>query len=387
MPANRVKIMSYWSGIKKANGNGEADFEFDIPQFSGEIRLMAVSYKGQDFGGGENTMTVADPVVISTALPRFLSPGDTVSVGVTLSNTTEKAANLSAMINVAGPLKVAGSNKQTVSVNAKSEGRAVFQIAANPTIDVGKVTITVNGLGEKFTDETDISVRPPSTLQKVTGSGSIEGGSSEKINIGLSDFIPSSVNYQLVVSRSPAVELADQLKYLVEYPYGCTEQTVSAAFPQLYYGDLADLMQLNGAGKSNANSNVLEAIRKIKMRQLYNGAVTLWDDEGTEDWWATIYSAHFLLEARKAGFDVDNSLLQTMLNYINNRLRNKQLVTYYYNRTLNKKIAPKEIAYGLYVLALAGQGNVPAMNYYKANPDILALDSKYLLSAAYATAG
>jgi uncharacterized protein YfaS (alpha-2-macroglobulin family) len=392
MPAKRVKIMSYWSGIKKANGNGEADFEFDIPQFSGEIRLMAVSYKGQDFGGGENTMTVADPVVISTALPRFLSPGDTVSVGVTLSNTTEKAANLSATINVAGPLKVAGDSKQTVLVNAKSEGRAVFQIAANPTIDVGKVTITVNGLGEKFSDETDISVRPPSTLQKVAGSGSIEGGSSEKVNIGLSDpiaigFIPSSVNYQLVVSRSPAVELADQLKYLVEYPYGCTEQTVSAAFPQLYYGDLADLMQLNGAGKSNANSNVLEAIRKIKMRQLYNGAVTLWDDAGTEDWWATIYSAHFLLEAKKAGFDVDNSLLQTMLNYINNRLRNKQLVTYYYNRTLNKKIAPKEIAYGLYVLALAGQSNVPAMNYYKANPNILALDSKYLLSAAYATAG
>ncbi|HVT84955.1 MAG TPA: MG2 domain-containing protein [Chitinophagaceae bacterium] len=387
MPAKRVKIMSYWSGIKKANGNGDADFEFDIPEFSGEIRLMAVSYKGRDFGGSENTMTVADPVVISTALPRFLSPGDTVSVGVTLSNTTDKAANLSAMINVAGPLKVAGDSRQTVSVNAKSEGRAVFRITANPTIDVGKVTITVNGLGEKFSDETDISVRPPSTLQKAAGSGSVEGGNSEKINIGLSDFIPSSVNYQLVVSRSPAVELADQLKYLVEYPYGCTEQTVSAAFPQLYYGDLADLMQLNGAGKSNANSNVLEAIRKIKMRQLYNGAVTLWDDEGTEDWWATIYSAHFLLEARKAGFDVDNSLLQTMLNYINNRLRNKQLITYYYNRTLTKKIAPKEIAYGLYVLALAGQINVPAMNYYKANPNILALDSKYLLSAAYATAG
>ena len=41
----------------------------------------------------------------------------------------------------------------------------------------------------------------------------------------------------------------------------------------------------------------------------------------------------------------------------------------------------------LYVLALAGRSNVPAMNYYKANQEILALDSRYLLSAAYATAG
>ena len=58
--------------------------------------------------------------------------------------------------------------------------------------DVGKVKVTVNGLGEKFEDETEISVRPPSTLQKVTGSGSIAGGSSQKVNIGLSDFIPGS---------------------------------------------------------------------------------------------------------------------------------------------------------------------------------------------------
>ncbi len=76
-----------------------------------------------------------------------------------------------------------------------------------------------------------------------------------------------------------------------------------------------------------------------------------------------------------------------MLSYISNRLKNKETITYYYNRTQNKKIAPKEVAYGLYVLSLAGRSNVPAMNYYKAKPEILALDSRYLLSAAYATAG
>lgn len=387
MPAKRIKVVSYWSGIKKANGSGEAEFDFDIPQFSGEVRLMAVSYKGQSFGAAENTMTVADPIVISTALPRFLSPGDTVMVPVTLSNTTDKATNVSATISVDGAVKVLGDNNQTVSLNAKSEGRASFNVVANNTIGIGNVKILVSGSGEKFEDVTEISVRPPSTLQKITGSGSITGGSSQKISIGLSDFIPGSTDYNLVVSRSPALELGEHLRYLVQYPYGCTEQTVSAAFPQLYYGDMADLMQLNKQNKLNANSNILEAIRKIKMRQLYTGAVTLWDGEGKEDWWATIYSAHFLLEARKAGFDIDDGLIETMLNYISNRLKNKETITYYYNRNQNKKIAPKEVAYGLYVLALAGRSNVPAMNYYKAKPEILALDSRYLLSAAYATAG
>ncbi|MBS1575046.1 MAG: alpha-2-macroglobulin family protein, partial [Bacteroidetes bacterium] len=387
MPAKRIKIVSYWSGIAKTNGSGEANFEFDIPPFSGEVRLMAVAYKDQNFGSGENTMTVADPIVISTALPRFLSPGDTITVPVTLSNTTEKASDVKAVLNLQGPFKIIGNGTQNITLNAKSEGRAVFQVAADPAIGTGKISVLVNGMGEKFTDETEISVRPPSTLQKVTDYGSIAGGSSKSISIGVSDFIPSSVDYQLVVSRSPALEIANQLTYLVQYPYGCTEQTVSAAFPQLYYGDLADLMHLNKENKVNANSNILEAIRKIKMRQLYNGAVTLWDGEDKEDWWTTIYAAHFLLEARKAGFDVDNSLTETMLGYISNRLKNKELITYYYNRNQNRKIAPKEVAYGLYVLALAGRANVPAMNYYKASPDILALDSRYLLAAAYATAG
>ncbi|MEP6700179.1 MAG: MG2 domain-containing protein, partial [Bacteroidota bacterium] len=388
MPAKRIKVVSYWGGIKKANASGVAEFEFDVPQFSGELRLMAVSYKGQSFGAADNTMTVADPIVVSTALPRFLSPGDTVNVPVTLTNTTDKSANVTATIGVEGPMKVVGGNNQSISLAAKGEARATFKIVADPAINVGKLTVTVSGMGEKFTDATEISVRPPSTLQKSTGSGSIAGGSTQKVNIGLSDFIPGSTNYSLVVSRSPALELGEQLKWLVQYPYGCTEQTVSAAFPQIYYGDLSDLMQLNKQqNKVNANSNIMEAIRKIKMRQLYNGAVTLWDGEGKEDWWTTIYSAHFLLEARKAGFDVDNSLLETMLNYINNRLKNKETITYYYNRDQNKKIAPKEVTYGLYVLALAGRTNVPAMNYYKANTSILALDSRYLLAAAYATAG
>jgi uncharacterized protein YfaS (alpha-2-macroglobulin family) len=386
MPAKRFKIMSYWSGMKKANGSGVAEFEFDIPQFSGEIRLMAVAFKDEKFGAAENTTTVADPIVLSSSLPRFISPQDTVLVPVTISNTTSRTANGQASIAVSGPVKVVGPSTQNITINPNSEGRAVFQLVADPNINIAKISINVNALGEKFTEETEISVRPPSTLQKISGSGSVVGGQTQQINIPPNDFIAGSFKYDLVVSRSPVAEIADQLRYLVQYPYGCTEQTVSAAFPQLYYGDFADLLGKSG-DKQNANTNVIEAIRKIKMRQLYNGALTLWDGEGTENWWATVYAAHFLLEARKAGFDVDNSLIETMLSYLANRLKTKETIQYYYNRDQNRKIAPKEVSYSLYVLSLAGRMQPSAMNYYKANPQLLALDGKYLLSAAYAISG
>jgi uncharacterized protein YfaS (alpha-2-macroglobulin family) len=390
MPAKRIKILSYWSGVAQANGSGEASFEFDIPQFSGSVRLMAVAYKDESFGSKDQNMTVADPIVLSSALPRFMSPGDTVTLPVTISNTTASGSAADVKLRLSGPLHPIGDEQQSLNIGANSEGRAEFRIAASPTIGIAKVTVDVNSKGERFTDETEIGIRPSAPLTKSTGSGSITGGSSQPVNWSIGDYIPSSIDYQLVLSKSPTAELGPWLSRLVEYPYGCTEQTVSTAFPQLYFGDIADLVRtrnVDASQKASANANVQEAIRKIKMRQLYNGAVTLWDNEGTENWWATIYAAHFLIEAKKGGFDVDPSLLSTMLGYINNRLKNRETVMYWYNRTFNRRIAPEEVTYGLYVLALAGQPNVSAMNYYKANPNMLSLDCRYMLSAAYALAG
>ena len=387
MPAKRFKILSYWSGIKKTNSSGIANFEFDVPQFNGQVRLMAVAYKDEKFGSAEATTTIADPIVLSSSLPRFLSPGDTVFIPVTISNTTTKTATGQANIATSGPVKIVSENSQAVALQPGAEGRVIFRAVASATINVAKILVQVNALGEKFSEETEISVRPPSTLQKIAGSGSVVGGITQHLAIPQNDFIAGSLDYELVVSRSPVAEIANQLRYLVQYPYGCTEQTISAAFPQLYYADFSDLLNLNEQRKINANSNVQEAIRKIKMRQLYNGALTLWDGEGTENWWTTVYAAHFLLEARKAGFDVDNSLLETMLAYLTEKLKSRQTINYYYNRDQQRKITPKEVAYSMYVLALANRSQVSAMNYYKANQQLLALDSKYLLSAAYAVAG
>ncbi len=388
MPAKRFKLVSYWSGIQKTDASGEASFDIDIPPaFSGEIRFMAVDSKDASFGSADAAMKVADPIVLSVALPRFLSPGDTVKMPVTITNTTAKSTTASAGLQVSGPLSIVGVSHAEANLAAGAEQRIVFTLAAEKAIGAGKVKVKVQGLGEQFGDETDISIRPASTLQKMSSSGVLSAG-THALTIGTGDFIPGSGDYRLILSRNPAMALGSQLQYLVEYPYGCTEQMVSTAFPQLYYEDLAGLMNLHGSARyTNAASNILEAIRKIKMRQLYNGAITLWDGEDTENWWATVYAAHFLLEAQKAGFDVDKSLIESILAYLNTRLRNKSLVAYYYNRDQQKKIAPKEVAYSLYVLSLAGRPNVSAMNYYKSNAGWLALDSKYLLAAAYAMAG
>ena len=182
------------------------------------------------------------------------------------------------------------------------------------------------------------------------------------------------------------IEFNKDLEDLVRYPYGCAEQTISVAFPQIYYSELIKAVH-NKEDAIEPNYNVQMAIRKIQGMQLYNGGVTYWPGYGSENWWITAYGAHFLIEARKAGFEVSNQSLAKMLDYLRAELRRKKTTLYRYNRIKSKEIAPKEAAYSLYVLALAGQPYKSLMNYYKSKPELLSLDAKYLLAAAYDLTG
>ncbi|TPG72371.1 alpha-2-macroglobulin family protein [Hymenobacter nivis] len=395
VPSRRVKLVANWSGLLTADGSGKVRYRVRVPQFSGALRIMAVAYKDDAFGAAEHTLKVADPVVISTALPRFLSPGDTIDVPVTLTNTTSKVAPGTASVTVSGPLRIVGTAAQNVSLPANAEQRVVFKVLASPAIGEGHIATLVTALGEKFTENIDIPVRPAAPLEQRTGSGVAAGGTTGGLNL-TTDFLPASLQSQVVISRSPLTEFSKDLRYLLQYPYGCLEQTVSAAFPQLYYGDLAaTLQQKTGAAakaqRYNPNANVQAAIRKIESMQLYNGSLSYWPGGDYDNWWATAYAAHFLLEAQQANFAVNKSTLDKVLSYLQFRLKKRETEEYRYfdasNIARQKVIAKKEIAYSLYVLALAGRQDAVALNYYRANRATLAEDSKFLLACTQGVLG
>ncbi|TGD83126.1 alpha-2-macroglobulin family protein [Hymenobacter wooponensis] len=420
VPNRRVKLLAKWSGVLTADASGKARYKLQVPQFSGAVRVMAVAYKNDAFGSAEHAMRVADPVVISTALPRFLSPGDTIDVPVTLTNTTGKPMFVTVTTSSNGPLKsyFGASNKgfingprdlkgtipgeqTTFGLAPNSEHRLTFHALAQHSIGTSNFIVTAvhqDGHGktiEKFTETIELPIRPASPLQKRTGSGVVAGGAAQQLNLR-TDFLPSSLRSQLVVSRSPMTEFAKDLRYLLQYPYGCLEQTVSAAFPQLYYGDLtATLGQKTGkpgkAGLFNPNYHVQEAIRKVEAQQMYNGSLSYWPGGDYDNWWATTYAAHFLLEAQQAGFDVNKNVLDRVLRYLQVRVRKRETDTYNIIQTGGViqpvTLAKKEVAYSLYVLALAGRPDAVGLNYYKANRPQLAEDSRYLLAAAFALSG
>jgi len=391
LTSKRVKLVSVWSGILKADNSGEATVNVKIPEFSGALRVMAVAYKNNAFGAADKTMRVSDPVVISTAIPRFMSPQDTVLVPVTLSNTTTKSATASSVITTAGPLRVVGVASKSATLPVNSEAQIIYKLVASTGIGQATVQVAVNALGEKFSNHTNITVRPAAPLTKLTGAGSLQNTAITEINPP-HDFIPASLASRLILSSSPIAQFTDDITFLLQYPHGCLEQTTSKAFPLLYYTDLAKSLQQDRKTRTyNPNYLVQEAITKIETMQQYNGGFTYWPGGEDTDWWTSAYATHFLLEARKAGYPVTKAVLDKALLYLQRQVKNKAMEEYrFYNvsRQLQSKfIAAHEITYSLYVLSLAQKPDWATMNYYKAKPDLLALDARYLLASTFALAG
>ena len=57
--------------FRKVISEGIVKVELNIPQFNGDIRLMALVYSGSRFGSAEEHMKVADDIIIEAQVRRF----------------------------------------------------------------------------------------------------------------------------------------------------------------------------------------------------------------------------------------------------------------------------------------------------------------------------
>ena len=116
--------------------------------------------------------------------------------------------------------------------------------------------------------------------------------------------------------RQPHLDLESRLEGLIRYPYGCIEQTVSAAFPQLYFKDLVDLPPGDAANlEFKADAHINTAIRRMRRFQLADGSFGFWPGGRRPSVWGSLYVGHFLLEARSLGYHVPPDMMTRWLQY------------------------------------------------------------------------
>ena len=113
------KPLALYSGIVTVGADGTAEISFDIPEFAGTARVMAVAWTATKLGRATTDVTVRDPVVLTATLPRFLLNGDHGTMSFDLDNVEGAPGDYTINVKTSGPVKVTGNPATTVKLAAK----------------------------------------------------------------------------------------------------------------------------------------------------------------------------------------------------------------------------------------------------------------------------
>ncbi|WOS64861.1 alpha-2-macroglobulin family protein [Sinorhizobium fredii] len=347
------QLVAFFSGPVKLDAEGMANVRFDIPQFNGTARVMAVAWTKSGVGHAVKDVVIRDPIVVTASLPKFLAPGDRAELRLDIANTDGPAGDYQLQVTTNGPATVDQTGpSQTVPLEAGGKSAVTLPITGQHPGN-GLVTVTLsNTAGLSLEQALHVPVRPaalPITQRQVV---SIAAGSSLTVDDQLlADNLLQGAAVSVNVTRSAAFDIPALLMSLDRYPYGCAEQTTSRALPLLYFSELSKQSGLAEDGE--VAKRVQEAIYRVLSYQSSSGSFGLWSP-GSGDLWLDAYVTDFLTRAREQKFDVPEQAMVQALENLQNAL----------SYEVNVKDQGNQIAYALYVLARNRKAAISDLRYY-----------------------
>lgn len=354
---------------------GAREHRFIMPQYVGSVRTMVVAAHAGAYGKVEKATPVRKPLMVLATLPRVLGPQEQVKLPVALFSMDPAVRDVRIEVIATGPLGVRTSVRE---VTMKGSDMTVdFDLSVKDQLGVGKIEVRASSGKFTASDVIEIDIRNPNPPVTHIEEFVLEAGKTWNYDV-VAPGMSGTNHATLEVSTLPPINLEQRLRYLLQYPYGCIEQTVSAAFPQLY----VDLIKsTTDTERALMSSNVKAAIARLSQFRTRDGGFAYWPGGEDSQSWASTYAGHFLLEAGKRGYLVPGDMMRSWKRYERTRAQRW--------RKSNDEGQSSELiqAYRLYALALADESELGAMNRLRENAESMPLASRWMLAAAYAKAG
>ncbi len=356
-----VKTLALFSGPVALDANGKASIPLALPDFNGQLRLMAIAWDRNRVGRAEVEPVVRDPLVARVYLPRFLAPEDESRVAVTVQSLNAPPGDYHIRLSADGAVAVTEPAAFTFAVASSatqnSESRTFILRGLKP--GVGQVRLHLNGPnGFQLVRESEIGVRPAQTIATARTAKRLNPGESLRVgNELLSEYLPGTGQAKLSFSSRPNLNVPDLLAQLDRYPYGCLEQTTSRALPLLYFNQVAEVWVGQNATEAGLRARVQEAIQRILTLQDANGGFGLWSPDSEVEDWLSAYAMDFLVRARQEQYLVPESAYQHGLTHLQEQLNADE----FDEKDLGWR------AYDLYVLARVQKAAIGDLRYLHDN--------------------
>ena len=242
------KPMAVWSGLIDSDGK-PGTFEVPVPDyFNGTIRVMAVAVTDAAIGVAERKVVSQGDFVIQPQAPYFAAPGDEFVVSAVVANNIKGAppgaSAVRAELDTSNALEVLGARTQQTTIPPGRDSTIDFRVRANAALGDATLTLKASAAGKSASYSLDMSIRPASPYVTTITSGYVKKGllQSVKADLPLRRKMYPELRTVAVSASALPLGLANGLiYYLVKFPYGCTEQVVSEAFPGVVLGTRPEL--------------------------------------------------------------------------------------------------------------------------------------------------
>jgi hypothetical protein len=375
-----IKLVALYSGLIQVGQDGKAKVAFDIPDYNGRLRLMAIAYDAQNVGWAEAGLVVRDPVIAEISAPRFLAPGDKSNLSLTLQNLDGAAGRYDVAFSSTGDVQLGDGASAGVDLTLGATTHLRVPILGQRVGD-GEITLSLKG-PDGFALDRTIAIPVRAAVAPVMESLSMRLLPDQSMTLSQAALDPflEGAALRASFSTTPNLDVQTVLANLSHYPYGCLEQTISVAYPMLIAGDVANLWSLDDRYKQIDRPELQKAIQRTLNRQRFDGLFGLWTAFDTGEPWLSAFTMDFLLRAKAKGFTVPQSAIDLGLDGMRKVAAGEGGEGSGIHRYGN---GPSAQAYAQYVLARAGQAKLADLRYAA---DQLSLSSSPALALAHVAA-
>lgn len=304
------KDTAFWAPFVQTDDSGQTLVEFDLPDNLTTWRATAVAQTEEsEFGSARQKFIVRLDVMARLAPPRFFVAGDSLQIPGIVHNMTEEERDVGGRLETEG-LAVAGEQRFSGRVAAGGTMRRDFIVRAE---EPGEAMLRMRALAGDQGDALEVRVPVLPRGIKRYSQGNIALREMEgRTTIELPhQAMADGALLKIAIAPSVAASLNQSLAELIDFPYGCVEQTMSRFLPAVF------ARHLLGTGRWSLDGQLAEKLPLVLaqgLERLYNFQLR----DGGWAWWSngqavshmTAYVIYGLALARQAGVDVRADVLE-----------------------------------------------------------------------------
>lgn len=390
------KDTAHWIGNQDTNEQGETTFTFDLPDNLTTWDIEVVANSDEHFGVGKQEIFAQKPLQVIPYLPNFVLAGDHFTSQIGLFNNTnqEQIVTFQAISN---NLDLLSEEEQTITLKANSQQNVAIEFSASPNILEPlseEIFFSIaNNNNEDWQDSiiSKLEIKPSLIEETSTDFGFVTTNDYSNQLIIPDYLVKKNSSLQIQIAKTLFNYFNSSLDYLIQFPYGCSEQTASRLLALTIlkkyeqYDLLKDELNLktiaNQKGENFDLKEVMEYYTNylLNLQQENSGGFAFWA-KGKEDLYLSSFIYLTLKELEAIDISIPNQKLLALRNYLTTKAIN-------WNWNQKEKTTPNltDIAFTYYVLSsFAGELDIQSdlSTFYTEFQDKLHLDNKaYLLNA------